>query len=436
MNVLKFGGAVLDSLEGLQALANVLQQERSNSVVVVSAFGKTTRNLLQAASSAQQGELESAKQQLAEISNWHAGFALSMQRKGAQGRNAASAIRRMQMRLEEIFRGVALTGQLTARTRDLIASFGEYMALEVVAETLEQRAIRSVVVDATEVIVTDDNFGDAKPDIHATQDNIATQMRAKLTESHVLTQGFVARSHTGQITTMGIESSSLTAAIIASALSVDSMYVYSDVEGVRTADPAHARKHKLVPTLSYAQAHSAALNGVKVLHPRMLEPLKQANIPLFVRSAFHPGGEETKISAQAGENYCIAAMHRALYILHCGYQFRTDLPEYEGVLLKLYPDRIGLLSDTYRRDSACIVATRPPTPEVFEHLTGFDFVLETKPVVTLIGVNDEQALLRRLYEMSQVPTDFLEVGQQPGIVRIGAKLEPNQLYHTVLQLFA
>ncbi len=434
MNVLKFGGAVLNSIEGLSALVSTVAAQEEHSVVVISAFGKTTRDLLDSAEKAREGLVDEAEAALAEIVSWHAGFILSLKRESDNDNRASDALRASSVRLKEILRGISLTGQLTKRTRDLVASYGESMALFVVAEALSKKAVSTTILQSTDIFVTDDNHGDAKPDLQVTTENIVEQIQPALERGHVLIQGFVARSQTGQITTMGIESSSLTAAIIAAALRAVSMVVFSDVEGVRTADPAFARTHSLVPQLSYAQAHSAALNGVKVLHPRMLEPLKNAEIPLFVKSAFAPQGDATRISSQDGQHYCIAAMHEQLYILHCGYIFRTDLPEYEEVLTTLFPDRIGLLSDTYRKDSACIVSTRSPKANVLEHLTGFDFVLESKPVVTLIGIKDTLPVLRSLYEQSQVPTSFLEVGQQPGIIRIGADMTPSQLYHTVLQI--
>lgn len=301
--VLKFGGAVLGSLDGFTALARCLREYGAVTplVVVVSALGHVTRQLESLARMAQEGRPEEALEAVARVVSYHRAHAVQLL--GAEGQRAVTdLLAYMARRLEEYVQGIAITGELTPRTLDLVRSFGESWALALVAAFLRQQGFPITVVEATELLRTDTRHGMAQPLIEETARRVDEHLRPLLRAGCiVLTQGFVARSVRGEITTMGQESSSLTAVLLAALVGAEEVHLWTDVAGVRLCDPTVVPHAALVPQLSYEQAAHIGRAGLRLLYPRMVEVAEQWGLRLCIRSAFAPAAGGTTISHVPGQ---------------------------------------------------------------------------------------------------------------------------------------
>lgn len=300
MVVCKFGGAVLATPEGFQTMAAIVSaQGGEQTVVVVSALGTTTRLLDAAIDQARAASLGAASERVAEIERLHAACLARLSGSPAMERSLQVLLSERLTALTTVLRGIATTRQCTPRVRDRVLSWGEDIARDIATTWLASQQLAVASVPARSVIVTSDEFGSARPLQDATTRHATAIITPLLATGHVVVvEGFVGQATTGDITTMGRESSNLTATLLGSALNASMVTIYTDVEGVRSADPhvvsnTNAREH-----LSYVQARIAAEAGVKLLYPTMMEPAEHAGIPVRIASAHIPDGASTVIDHQ------------------------------------------------------------------------------------------------------------------------------------------
>ncbi|RPI67624.1 MAG: hypothetical protein EHM43_07180, partial [Ignavibacteriae bacterium] len=309
MTVTKFGGAVLRTPEGFRAMVEILRQAPPG-VVVVSAFASTTRNLETAARTAAGGHEADAERLLKELMHVHDDLIASLISSPDEAASLRALLGEVDAQLHALLGGVAITRQLTARTLDRILAYGELMALHIARHVLKGAGIDAAWCDATTLVVTTDDHGAASPLTEKSQVRVDKLLRPMLdTHQFVLVQGFVGATENGTVTTMGRESSNLSATFLASLLGADEVRIWTDVEGIRTGDPALAEKTDGIPTLSYEQARTAAHHGVKLLFATMIEPAERAGIPIRIGSVWNPSGGETRISHTDGDPLPIVAVH-------------------------------------------------------------------------------------------------------------------------------
>lgn len=426
MRVMKFGGAVTQNPGGFAAMTAILRQYRDEPLlVVVSAFSTVTRDLKRAATLAEQGEEHAALALADTILARHEHFSHELLQNDDTREALLMLFREHGRRLREYLRGVAITRELTPRTLDAVLSYGEYLAVHLTRHYLQEQQFTITFVDAADVIVTDNRHGTAVPNREQTAGNVEEKLLPQLHRNPmVITQGFIGRSTTGETTTMGMESSNLTATLLGELLGAREIYIWTDVEGIRSADPRYASTTFPVPHLSYAQAHTAALNGVKLLHPDMIAPVRRAAIPLHIRSAFAPEGEGTMITrATPAVVPPILSLRRDVTILnveHTGMGTTMMTPGFPGSLLRTPSD---ILFYTIRKDSVCVVA-RCPVSDFHLHLLPDDAEPHIRTDYALISVIGESApdivaafaSCGELLQNARLP--LIETGAQPYITRL------------------
>lgn len=297
MVVCKFGGAVLATPGGFAAMASIVSaQARLGAVVVVSALGATTRLLDWAIEEAREANLDGARAHVAEIDRIHRSCIDGL---GASQAVYASLLGLLERGLAELtmtLRSVSTTRQCTPRVRDRILSWGERLSREIASEWLGGHGLAVRGVAARTVIVTSGEYGCASPLSEETARRARMVISPLLSQGEVVViEGFVGQTVSGDITTMGRESSNLTATLIGAALNAEMVTIYTDVEGVRSSDPHYVVNTAIRAHLSYAQARIAAQAGVKLLYPTMMEPAERAHIPVRIASAMVPQGESTVI---------------------------------------------------------------------------------------------------------------------------------------------
>src|SRR5246127_579748 len=216
----------------------------------------------------------------------------------------AATRKKLAQRMEDILgeatrlcEGTALLRELTPRTLDLVSSLGERLSAPMVAAAISAFGTPSEPIEATELIVTDGFYGGAEPIIELTRQRCEARLRPLLQKGVVpVITGFIGASQDGALTTLGRGGSDYSATILSAALLADEAIIWTDVEGVLTADPRLVPEARTIPEISYREAAELAYFGAKVLHPKTLNPVVQAAIPVWIRNSFEPERLGTKIT--------------------------------------------------------------------------------------------------------------------------------------------
>jgi bifunctional aspartokinase / homoserine dehydrogenase 1 len=286
--VLKFGGTSVGTERALRsalAIAETAARERP-VVIVVSALAGTTNALEAALSGAAASRLDIAGF-AAVIRDRHLAL-LAAVAPGKPALRAAAAIRERTVELQDRLRSVSLGGVVSPAARAGVLALGERLSVPVVEAALRARGLEAHVVDAASVVRTDDAFAEAAVDYPATR-RLATSSLGSLARGVVpVVTGFLGATEAGETTLLGRGGSDLTAAVVGWALDAERVEIWSDVDGVMSADPRVDPTAETLPRLSYAEATELARGGAKVLHPRTLEPLEGAGIPVFVGNTLYP----------------------------------------------------------------------------------------------------------------------------------------------------
>ena len=292
MIVMKFGGTVLHHEAGFLSMVDIIKQKRDSCIIVISAFSDVTRRLDKALTLAFQQDLQSSLDMIDEIMAYHIELSNILLKESSFFHQELEKISSL---LSRLAKGVTLTKEISPKTRDLFLSQGEIMAIQFVNNLLVSNDIRVHMLDARSIIITNNEYGNAKPLEYQIQYKVQEIFPKVIDNDVMIIAGFIGSSESGDVTTMGYESSNLTASIIGSMFKAQEIQIWTDVSGIRSADPKICSKSKSIQHLNYAIATLLAHNGLKLLHHWMIDlPLKN-NIPVSIRNAFDIKGEFTII---------------------------------------------------------------------------------------------------------------------------------------------
>ncbi len=292
MRVLKFGGSSIATPERIEAVLEIIETSRRQDeiIVVVSAFGGVTNKLIETCNLAAAGD-EKYLDRLKELQRTHITAAKALA--GAKHRPMLTRVQQKLEHLGDVLHGVFLLRELSLRSLDLIMSFGERLSAFIISQSLDARTGGVAYLRASDLIRTDDRFGSARVDFETTNRNLA-QYFAQHHDLQVVT-GFIAATGKGEITTLGRSGSDYTAAILAAALDADEVEIWTDVDGVMTADPRLVRAAFSIVSMSYEEAMEMSHFGSKVIHPKSMQPALEKDIPLRIRNTFNPSFAGTLI---------------------------------------------------------------------------------------------------------------------------------------------
>lgn len=297
--VMKFGGSSVADAACMRQVASLVTTALPRGpLVVLSAMGKTTNALFEMARQAEQGQLDGALESLAQLRAHHEQVATELC--GAEAPDLSKAFEE----LELLLRGVALLRELSPRSLDAIASFGERLSTRIFAAFTG-----SEWLDARTVLLTDGRFGEAQPDLEAIRALAAAHLQPLMGEGRaVVTQGYIGATREGLTTTLGRGGSDYSAALLGAALGAEEVQIWTDVEGVLSADPRVVPGALPIPELGFAEAAELAAFGAKVLHPATIQPAVDANIPVTVRHTARPAGRFTTISGEVATGRAVTAL--------------------------------------------------------------------------------------------------------------------------------
>jgi aspartokinase/homoserine dehydrogenase 1 len=295
MKILKFGGTSVGSVESIQALLNILKGEVKQSaadkpVVVLSAMSGVTNQLIAMAEEAAKGN--DFAPQLANLEKRHFEVVKGL----LEIQNQNPALTRLKInfnQLEELLQGILTLRELTPKTRDLVISYGERCSTLMISKIAAQY-FPALFVDASDVIKTDSSFGQAKVNTELTE-QLIRGLQQENKDSVLFVTGFIASNDAGQITTLGRGGSDYTAAIFGAALNAAQIQIWTDVNGMMTADPRMVKKAFSLTELTYTEAMELSYFGAKVIYPPTMIPAFLKKIPIVIKNTFEPDFEGTVI---------------------------------------------------------------------------------------------------------------------------------------------
>jgi aspartate kinase len=298
MIVMKFGGTSVESREAIARVTRIVQnQEQRRPVVVVSAMGKTTNKLLEAAAQAAAGHRDQALTLVDEMRAHH--LADGVEVAGAFAAEVDRYIRAHFEWVDELVKGLSVVGELSPRSMDAVASVGERLSSLIVSFAFRAAGMRAQHVDSRRVIVTDAAFTQAQPLFDDTYKLLREQVRPAALRSVVVMGGFIGATRDGNTTTLGRGGSDYSAAIVGAGIGVEEIQIWTDVDGMLTADPRIIAGGHRVKNLSFAEAAEMAYFGAKVLHPATVAPAIEHDIPVLILNSRRPDVEGTRITSRA-----------------------------------------------------------------------------------------------------------------------------------------
>ena len=297
--VMKFGGTSVGTPDAMAQTAKIVHDQHELSprlVVVTSALSGVTDLLLNSAVASARGNLEKYNQAMVDLRSKHETILTELITERALQEEVRSEILLLIQNFANLCQAISVLGEATPRALDAVASLGERMAVRVLSASLKSLGANAQVVEATHLVVTDDHFQSAHPDIEATTQASRALLNPILDRGVVpVVTGFIGASRSGVTTTLGRGGSDYTAALLGAALPADEVWIWTDVDGVMTADPRIVQGAHTIEELTYREVSELAYAGAKVLHPKTIRPVIEAGIGLRVLNTFNPENPGTRL---------------------------------------------------------------------------------------------------------------------------------------------
>ncbi len=308
MIVMKFGGTSVQDAAAINNVAEIVKSKLTKQpIVVVSAMARVTDGLLRIARTAEARQYDKAKTIIVELQERHVKTAHELLaehnaklRDGYKLKDVERQIENHFAELDNFARSIATLGELTLRTKDAMASFGERLSSLIIASAFQLHGIASERVDSRKFVITDDNFTSAAPLQQPTESQSRAKLLPIIESGRVpVAQGFIGATLENVTTTIGRGGSDYSAAIIGAALKAEAIEIWTDVDGLLTADPRVVPEARRIRLISFAEAAELSYFGAKVLHPSTVLPAIERKIPVHIYNTLNPSCEGTVILPEA-----------------------------------------------------------------------------------------------------------------------------------------
>ena len=297
---MKFGGTSVGNASSIQKVVSIVLSaaRESNVVVVVSAMSGVTNKLVEVAAHSEAGNSQQVVTIFRELHQRHETAAASLIRSDETRQRITRKFQQLFEDCERLCHAAIRRRELRLPERDAISGLGERLSAPLVAAALAEAGLASEAVEATELVITDSCHGAAEPFMDLTRERCEARLHPLLLQGIVpVVTGFIGATVDGALTTLGRNSSDFSGTIMGAALDADEVTLWTDVNGVLTADPRLVPEARSILEMSYREASDLADLGAKVLHPKTLHPVMQRGIPLLIRNTFAPENLGTKITA-------------------------------------------------------------------------------------------------------------------------------------------
>ncbi len=300
MIVLKFGGTSVASPENIRKVVDIVKSKSKQKqlIVVASAMGGITNLLIKAGELAQSGN-EDYKSILQQIEQKHF-IAVDELFSYEKQSEIKANLKQILNDLDDICNGIFLLGEIFPKTKDFLMSFGERLSALIISGAFNENNIATRLIDARDLIITDENFGNANVNFDLTNKNV--QNTLSNIHENIFVSGFIASSMSRKLTTLGRGGSDYTASILASAVNAEILEIWTDVDGVMTADPNIVSSAYPLEKLSYEEAMELSHFGAKVIYSPTINPVLHKGIPVLIKNTFNPEGKGTLICKEGSPN--------------------------------------------------------------------------------------------------------------------------------------
>jgi aspartate kinase len=377
--VMKFGGTSVGSAERIAQAAQLAVDTAAKGhqvVVVTSAMSKVTDLLIGAARRASTGDWDPMFRQ--ELFDRHKAVADTII--GGDTARYAEVIEALRQRLdrfEKLCFGLSMVHELTPRLLDAISGTGEMLAAPLVAAAIAARGKASPFVDATELIVTTDQYGGAEPLMDETRAKTAARLKEPIDRGEIpVVTGFIAATADGVMTTLGRGGSDYSASIVGAALDASEVWIWTDVDGVMTANPTEVPEAKTLAEISYSEASELAYYGAKVLHYKTILPAFRKRIPVRILNSFNPAHPGTRVSVEGNPSAkgvkAVTSIRGVILIAISG----TGMQGIPGIAAKTFDvvadqqANVLMISQASSENNICFVLSAAEAPRVVAALRG------------------------------------------------------------------
>jgi aspartokinase/homoserine dehydrogenase 1 len=400
--VMKFGGTSMGSAERIRVAASICTEEKVQRPVlaVVSAMSGVTDLLLGALRHAEADDEAGIESSIQSLSDRHEKTCHELLREPVRCDRAMAGIRELIADFHRIAHGMLMLGDRPPRSVDEAIAIGERLSALMIAEYLEASGTPARAINARDVIVTDAVFGNATPIMEATRRKAATLIEPLLADGVLpVVTGFNGATVDGRPTTLGRGGSDFSASILAAALDASELWIWTDVDGIMSADPRSVPEARVLDALTYNEAAELAYNGAKVLHPRTLAPLIERQIPVWSKNSFHLDHPGTRIvstvEAAAGPRAVTSMANVALVSIEpasAAVSGTRLMARALDALADANAEVLALSSSSYRQ-SFCFLVRKEELAAVMKSLEA-DLAMElTHGYLKPISVDDNVGLL-------------------------------------------
>lgn len=397
MIVMKFGGTSVQNAEAINRVISIVRGRlHDKPLVVVSALAKVTRSLCSLAKEAEAQHEENVKALLAALRERH--FLLAKELLADNPKlleNAMEDVEELIGGLETFAGGVCLIGELSPRSEARIISTGELLSSTIISYAFNANGVSCQWIDARRMIITDDNYLNARPDLDITESNVKRIVGAgSKGVDIVLTQGFVASTEAGAPSVLGFEGSDYSAAIFGMALGAQRVEIWTDVDGIRTADPRIVHDTRKIDVISYEEAAEMAAMGARVLHPLTIEPARRKNIPILVLNSGNPecgGSLVTRGDESPDGPKSVAVREETLFVKICSCKMEGVTNMLGKVFASMSARRVNVILAKATESAVYLVVSEATDgfEEAIEEIGGWAdvTVYRDKAFISVIGRN-------------------------------------------------
>lgn len=297
--VMKFGGTSVGTIDAMRQAVRIVCDTYSQwprMVVVTSALSGVTNLLLDSAIQAARGDMSVFHQAVSELTGRHQELIEALITNPARKHQMHWEIKHLIVDFSNLCQAINVLGEASPRALDAVTALGERLSVRILAAAVENAGLPAEYIESTHLIVTDDHFTNAQPDMAATTGRTRQVLLPMLAARRIpVITGYIAAAPSGITTTLGRGGSDYSASILALALQASEVWIWTDVDGVMTADPRIVPEAITIPEISYREVAEMAHFGAKVLHPKSIHPVIEAGIELRVRNTFNPSGNDTRL---------------------------------------------------------------------------------------------------------------------------------------------
>ena len=383
--VMKFGGTSVGSAERIAQAAQlaVASADQGHQVVVVtSAMSKVTDTLIAAARQASGGQWDPATRQ--QLFDRHKAVADALiGGDAARHAEVLDALRQRLDRFEKLCFGLSMVHELTPRLLDAISATGEMLMAPILSAAIAARGRVSQSVDATELIVTTDQFGGAEPLMDETRVKMGARLKPAIARGEIpVVTGFIGATRDGVMTTLGRGGSDYSASIVGAALDAGEVWIWTDVDGVMTANPSEVPEARTLAEISYSEASELAYYGAKVLHYKTILPAFRQRIPVRILNSFNPGHAGTRVTVEgdpAAQGVKAVTSIRGVILVAISGTGMQGIPGIAAKTFDVVADQqanVLMISQASSENNICFVLSAAEAPQVVAALrTALEFEL-------------------------------------------------------------